>query len=82
MARGKYLIIWDIKRDVDPSERVKIYRRLKTAIRRSTKDGAEIKWVQRSAILVASKEHALRVAAALERPGVRLNIYKIAGELR
>lgn len=75
-------MIWDIKRDVDPSERVKIYRKLRAAIRQALRSGAKIKWVQRSAVLVAPKEHATRIASILDRPGIKLNIYKVVEEFR
>ena len=75
-----YLVIYDIKDDINPTEKRRIYRNLLKACQRITKEGGIFEHIQMSVWKVKGKEHANILASAIPENHARIHIFKITEE--
>jgi len=78
---GWYLVVYDIKSNIDQVERRMIYRRLGGAYNYITMHGGEAHRIQLSVWLVRGKEHAKLLASRIPEKVARVKIFKVIEEL-
>jgi hypothetical protein len=76
----KFLLVYDMKADIEDSERRAIYRRLKRAYHQILKEGRYALRIQMSVWEIESREDAYRLASCLPSDKTRIKIYRIVGE--
>jgi len=75
-----YLVIYDIKNNISPTQRRAIYRRLKDACRKITAAGGEFQRIQMSVWKVKGKEHAYTLVNAIPAEYAIIHIFKVMPE--
>jgi len=75
-----YLVIYDIQKNIGPSKRVAIYRKLIKAQKEILKNGGEVERLQLSVWKVKGRQNALTLASVIPEEHAKIKIYKIAGE--
>jgi hypothetical protein len=76
----KFLLVYDMKADIEDSERRAIYRRLNRAYHQILKEGRHALRIQMSVWEIESREDAYRLASCLPSDKTRIKIYRIVGE--